>query len=141
MEESIFISNSPLDTARIAEKAAERLKGGETLLLSGELGAGKTTFTKALFAALGVKETVTSPTFTIMKNYKGNRFSLHHIDMYRMQTEEEVEELGLREEIEDGDITVIEWNKFSEFSGKVVTVDIAYLGENKREIKIEGIAL
>ncbi len=135
-----FLSHSVQETNSIAEKLASRLRGGETLLLSGELGAGKTTFTKALFKALGVRDTVTSPTFTIMKTYQG-LFTLHHLDMYRIGDEDEVEELGLREEIEDGDITVIEWNKFTSFPGVVYRVDIDYLGEDQRKITIKGIDL
>ena len=136
-----FLSHSVDETNAIACKTAEKLQGGETLLLNGELGAGKTTFTKALFKALGVTAMVTSPTFTIMKTYHGRVFTVHHLDMYRIENEDDVEELGLREQIEDGDVTVIEWNKFSDFNGKFVTVNIEYLGENERKITIEGLTI
>ena len=131
-----FFSSSVEETNKIARAFAEEIEGGETILLSGELGAGKTTFTKEFFKALGVTDTVTSPTFTLMKTYYG-KFVVHHLDMYRIENEDEVEELGLREEIDDGDVTVIEWNKFSFFTGKVYTISIDYLGENERKITIE----
>jgi len=133
--ESKFISSSVAETNEIARKFAQELRGGETILLSGELGAGKTTFTKALLASLGVTDTVTSPTFTLMKTYYGDHV-IHHLDMYRIMDETEVEELGLREEIGENDITVIEWNKFTEFFGKVYSINIEYLAENKRKITI-----
>lgn len=130
-----FFSSSVEETNEIANNFAKELRGGETILLSGELGAGKTTFTKALLQSLGVTCTVTSPTFTLMKTYYGDHV-IHHLDMYRIEDETEVEELGLREEIGESDITVIEWNKFTEFFGKVYSIDIEYLDENKRKITI-----
>ena len=140
LDKKEYFSSSVQDTDEIARRFAQGIVGGETILMYGELGAGKTTFTKALFKTLGVTDTVTSPTFTIMKTYRGD-FILHHLDMYRISDEDEVEELGLREQIEDNDITVIEWNKFTEFNGKVVSVFIEYLGENERKITIEGLNL
>lgn len=140
MKRIIFegISDGEQVTSEIACRFARSLTGGETILLVGELGAGKTTFTKALFKELGVNEPVTSPTFTLMKTYRGKNHTLHHLDMYRIGSEEEVEELGLREEIEDNDVTVIEWNKFSDLNGKIYVVTLEYLGENVRKITIEG---
>ena len=139
MKETLFegFSESEQDTEQIAIRLAQKLTGGETIILVGELGAGKTTFTKALFKELSVRDLVTSPTFTIMKTYRG-RFVVHHLDMYRIGSEDEVEELGLREEIGDNDITVIEWNKFTDFKGKIFTVILEYLDDNKRKITIEG---
>ena len=139
MKETLFegFSESEQDTEQIANRLAQKLTGGETIILVGELGAGKTTFTKALFKELSVRDLVTSPTFTIMKTYRG-RFVVHHLDMYRIGSEDEVEELGLREEIGDNDITVIEWNKFTDFKGKIFTVILEYLDDNKRKITIEG---
>ena len=75
----------------MAEKIARTLRGGEVIVLSGELGAGKTAFTKALAAALGVKETVLSPTFTMVKEYKGENLGLYHFDLYRIEDAAELE--------------------------------------------------
>ena len=69
------------DTKRLAKKFAKTLTGGTVILLRGDLGAGKTTFTQSLFKALGVKEAVTSPTFTLLKEYKTKKFDLFHFDM------------------------------------------------------------
>ncbi len=135
LEKTEYHSSSVRETDEIASRFAKIIKGGETILMYGELGAGKTTFTKALFKALGVTDTVTSPTFTLMKTYYG-KYTVHHLDMYRIETEEDVEELGLREEIEGSDVTVIEWNKFTDFIGAVYAVSIEYLGENTRKITI-----
>ena len=135
LDKKEYFSSSVQDTDEIARRFAQGIVGGETILMYGELGAGKTTFTKALFKTLGVTDTVTSPTFTLMKTYYG-RFTVHHLDMYRIETEEDVEELGLCEEIEENDVTVIEWNKFTDFTGKVYAVSIEYLGENTRKIII-----
>ena len=93
-----IISHGPEQTREIAARLADTLKGGEVILLSGDLGAGKTTFTKGLAAALGVEETVTSPTFNYVKEYNG-RLPLYHFDMYRVADADEVYELGLAGEM------------------------------------------
>lgn len=132
-----LISESVEDTHAIARLVAAHLKGGEIILLNGELGAGKTTFTKGLARALGVEKTVISPTFTIMKEYYG-RFTLVHIDMYRIEDEAETQELGLLEERDNETVTVIEWNKFKNLTGKIINIDIEKQGENKRLFNVEG---
>ena len=85
-----LISNSVEDTGKVAQNFASEIKGGETILLNGDLGAGKTTFTQFVFRALGVKQVVSSPTFAILKSYDG-KFKLHHFDTYRITTEEAIE--------------------------------------------------
>jgi len=115
---------------------ADTLIGGEIILLNGQLGAGKTTFTKGLAQALGIEKTVKSPTFTIMKSYQG-RLKLNHFDMYRLQNEADAQELGFDEVMGDNlAVCVIEWNKLDSFSGKIISVDIKYVSENGREIVI-----
>ena len=89
-----YISKSVEETYALAKSIADKLKGGEVILLNGDLGAGKTTFTKGLAKALEVDDVVTSPTFTFMKEYLG-RLPLYHFDMYRVSDEEELYELGL----------------------------------------------
>lgn len=91
----------------IAETIGNHLKSGDILTLTGDLGAGKTHFTKGLANALGVERIVNSPTFTIIKEYKG-RIPLYHMDVYRLD-EEEAEELGIEEYFESEGICVIEW--------------------------------
>ena len=97
------------DTVEIGEKLGSVLFPGAVITLSGELGAGKTTFTQGIARGLGVKKNVTSPTFTLMKNYMG-RMPLNHIDAYRL--ENITQDLGFDEFMEADGVTVIEWADF-----------------------------
>lgn len=124
------------ETYALAKKVADTLDGGEVLLLDGDLGAGKTTFTKGLAKALGVKEEVTSPTFTILNVYEDGRLKLNHLDMYRVECSDELAELGIEECFDEDAVTVIEWNKFEHFDGKVIKISVKTLGETKREYDI-----
>lgn len=133
----VYISNSVEETIILATKLANKLVGGEIILLNGELGAGKTTFTKGLAKALGINEIVTSPTFTFMKSYNG-RLKLYHYDMYRVDSEDELYELGLAEYLYADGVCVIEWNKFEDLVNPIV-IDISYLGRKSRRLEIKGI--
>lgn len=130
-----FLSHSEKETYAFAKRVADRLRGGETILLNGDLGAGKTTFTKGLALALGVKETVTSPTFTYVKEYEG-RLPLFHFDMYRVSDADEVYELGLEEYFYRGGVVVVEWNKFDDVKNPIV-INVRSLGDNIREFEID----
>lgn len=96
------------ETRALGAAVAGVLRGGDVVLLAGDLGAGKTAFTQGLARALGVTEQVTSPTFTLARSYTG-RLVLHHLDVYRLEHLQEAEDLGLGELIDDGGVTVIEW--------------------------------
>lgn len=125
-------------TAVLAKKFAKTLTGGTTILLSGDLGAGKTTFTQSLFKALGVKDPVTSPTFTLLKEYKTKKYELYHFDMYRIDDENEVVEFGLSDYLTNPKaINVIEW--FEKIDGlipeKHILVRIKKLGVTEREFE------
>jgi len=136
-----FVTHSVKETEKLAAALAEKLKGGEVILLNGRLGAGKTAFTKGLAKALGIKGNVTSPTFTIMKEYRSEKFNLCHFDMYRIESSDELEELGLRELLyDDKNVCVIEWNKFDGLRD-VINVDIEYLNEKERKFSFNGIKL
>ncbi|RID82961.1 tRNA (adenosine(37)-N6)-threonylcarbamoyltransferase complex ATPase subunit type 1 TsaE [Peribacillus asahii] len=106
MEQFEWISRGEEETARFAGRLAEHLEGGDVLALEGDLGAGKTAFTKGLAKGLGVTRTVNSPTFTIIKEYHG-RLPLYHMDVYRVSESEE--DLGFDEYFEGEGVTVIEW--------------------------------
>lgn len=98
------------DTQQLAQQLAATLRGGEVLALSGQLGAGKTTFTQALAKALGVKQTVKSPTFTILQTYSAGRLTLCHVDAYRLKSINELEAIGLTDYLgQVNTITIIEW--------------------------------
>lgn len=102
-------SNGPDDTGAIAAVIAETVVAGDVIVLGGDLGAGKTAFTKAFSAALGVTEAVTSPTFTLHQRYDTGRLVVHHLDVYRIEQIEEVTDLALPELFESGGVVVIEW--------------------------------
>lgn len=135
-----FTAKNIEDTDALAARIAEKLKGGEIILLNGNLGAGKTTFTKGLAKALGVDEVVTSPTFTFMKEYHG-RLDLYHFDMYRVEDEDELYELGLNEYLYMRGVCVIEWNKFKDIKN-YIRIDIHVCDDGEmREFLIDNIDL
>ncbi len=134
----IYRSHSQEDTFRIASEVAKGLRGGEAVILNGELGAGKTTFTKGLARAMGIDRNVVSPTFTIIKEYRGTALMLYHIDMYRLDDDSELEELGIDELFTKDSVVVIEWNRLStdELPERVITVNITVDGENSRTLEV-----
>lgn len=135
----IYNSNSVENTYEIAREIATKLRGGEVILLNGELGAGKTTFTKGLALALGVEKSITSPTFTIIKEYVGSEFELIHMDMYRLEEEDEAYELGVEEYLRSDTIVVIEWNKIGKFPCKVININVTRTADEERIYEVEGL--
>ena len=135
-----YISHSIEETESLAKRIADQCVGGEIIVLNGDLGAGKTTFTKGFAKAVGVNVPVTSPTFTLMKRYEG-RLKLYHFDLYRIEDVSELEELGFDEYLgEEGSVCLIEWNKYENLQSPIV-IDITYLDETERKFSVQGIAL
>lgn len=99
----------PADTEALAAELAPLLRPGDVLLLSGELGAGKTCFTRGLARALGHGDSVLSPTFQIMREHRGGRLDLYHIDLYRLSGPTEAQALGLEEAFDGDGVSVVEW--------------------------------
>lgn len=132
-----FITNNVDETYEFAKKIAKNLAGGEIIVLDGDLGAGKTTFTKGLTKALGVLEEVTSPTFVLMKEYRGSKFDICHFDMYRIENAGELEELGFDEYFYGQNVCVIEWNKISSFPRTPITIKIKRLTDGSRSFDVE----
>jgi len=135
-----FISNSPEETFEFAYRIGEEATTGSIFLLSGDLGAGKTVFTKGLAAGLGIDPAdVASPTFTLINQHDG-RLRLIHIDLYRLEGGAEVwYGLGLDEILSDSDsIVVIEWaERLGDFKlGPSHSIDIKIIGESERELQI-----
>lgn len=126
-------------TKQIAYDLAQTFVGGETLLLEGDLGAGKTHFAKGLAEGLGIADTVTSPTFTLHNVYEGGRLTFNHFDFYRVDDPEEVEMLGLCEYFSTPDgVAAIEWsaNVKNLLPPKCITVNIAKLSDTERQITV-----
>jgi tRNA threonylcarbamoyladenosine biosynthesis protein TsaE len=104
-----FISNSPAETEAIGRQLAEDVDAGSVLALKGELGSGKTLFTKGLVAGLGSAAAVTSPTFTIVHEYQGGRLPVYHFDFFRLENREAAARLGLDDYFFGEGLSVIEW--------------------------------
>lgn len=100
-------TNSPDETTKLAVRLGELVKPGDVITLEGDLGAGKTAFTKGLAKGMGIRKNVNSPTFTIMKEYRDGRLPLYHMDVYRMEDSDE--DLGFDEFFEGEGVTVVEW--------------------------------
>lgn len=131
-------------TKHLAKKFAKSLHGGEVILFNGDLGAGKTTFTQFCFSSLGVKEPVTSPTFTLVREYATKKFNLYHFDMYRISDPSEVNEFGFSEYLnKPNGIVLIEWYEkiLSELKGEFIKITINKLSEESREFMFEKVTL
>ena len=109
MAEMLTVTNSAAETRALGEKLASRLKAGDVVVLEGELGAGKSELARGIARGLGVTETVTSPSFTILNVYESGRCPLYHFDWYRLESEEELYELGMDEYLGGDGIAVVEW--------------------------------
>ncbi|MGC8941055.1 tRNA (adenosine(37)-N6)-threonylcarbamoyltransferase complex ATPase subunit type 1 TsaE [Sulfurihydrogenibium sp.] len=116
---------------KFTKQFASMLKGDEVILLEGDLGAGKTTFTKFLLKHLGVEEDVTSPTFTVMNEYEGKDFNIYHIDMYRL------EKFDLSDILGKG-LVIVEWPKENVDYDKVYKIKIEVLDDDVRLFILEG---
>lgn len=106
-------TKSPDDTRELGAVLASQLLRGDVVLLSGDMGAGKTTLTQGLGRALGIDEAITSPTFTLIRSYRGGRLELHHVDLYRIDRAEEVVDLALPELVDDLGVALIEWGEIA----------------------------
>ena len=139
MEEIIKVKNFA-QTKRLAKKLSKSLKGGETVLLYGDLGAGKTTFTQFFAKALGVKDVVTSPTFNIVKEYDGKKMKLYHFDMYRIEDFGELQEIGAEDILykNEHDVAVVEWPDNAKMDYKnIVKITIEKVSDTERIFKVE----
>ena len=136
-EPIVKIMNSVEDTAALALKFSKILEKGDILLFTGEIGTGKTTFIQALAKNIGIKELVTSPTFVIHMIRDTGRIPLSHVDLYRLNSDEEVESIGF-EEYYDTAITVVEWaDRYSRFEPPYIKIHFEYgMNENERIVTI-----
>ena len=135
-----FHTTTEDQTIALGEKIGSLLKGGEVLALRGTLGAGKTTITKGIAKALGIDETITSPTFCLISEYSGKKLDLYHMDVYRLEGAEDFENLGTDELLYGNGVSIIEWSEKvqSELPGKTIYLTITPNEDGSREIKIEN---
>ena len=141
-KEILIHSTSPHTTLELGKSIGKGLAPGDVIALIGELGAGKTVFTKGIALGLGIKgdKIVVSPSFTLVNRYFG-KIPLYHIDLYRLNSSSELKDLGLEEFIYGNGVTVIEWaQKFPEIlPQELLEISFEILGEKKRGIKIKPI--
>ena len=136
---AVFFSASREETIEIAASFAKDLHPGDTVLLDGEMGAGKTIFAKGVAKGLGIGEEVTSPTYAYMNEYIGGNIALYHYDCYRIESSVQAETLGLADYFYVGGVCLVEWAQNIEplLPDKCIRVRILIRGENEREIRIE----
>ena len=134
-----FITNSPAETENLGAALGKLLPAGTVLAYRGDLGAGKTAFTRGLARGLGCNELVTSPTYTIVNEYLGGRLPLFHFDMYRLRSSEDLWDIGWEDYLECGGICAVEWSEnVADALEDAVTITIEKLGETSRRITLEG---
>ena len=134
-----FITNSPAETERIGEALGKTIKPDSVIAYRGDLGAGKTAFTRGLARGLGSTELVTSPTYTIVNEYLGGRMPLFHFDMYRLASSDDLWDIGWEDYLERGGVCAVEWSEnVSDALEDPIFITIEKLGEETRRITIEG---
>ncbi len=125
-----FVTHSQAETIAVGEQLGRELAAGDVLVLTGDLGAGKTQLTKGIAAALGCEGDVTSPTFTIEMVYEGGRLPLYHFDLYRLDDAEQLEDIGLYDVLGADGVCVIEWGEqFADELGDYVSVRVSRLDD------------
>ena len=134
-----FITHSPEETEAIGERLAEKLHPGTVLAYRGDLGAGKTAFTRGLCRGLGCQETVTSPTYTIVNEYLGGRLPLFHFDMYRLASDDDLWDIGWEDYLDRQGVCAVEWSEnVDDALQGAITVHIERTGDESRRITITG---
>ena len=134
-----FITYSPEETEAVGTALGKRLTPGAVIAYQGDLGAGKTAFTRGVACGLGAKESVTSPTYTIVNEYLSGKYPLFHFDMYRLASSDDLFDIGWEDYLDRGGVCAVEWseNVADAMEGAII-VTIEKLGEETRRITIEG---
>ena len=134
-----FITNCPEETEALGQRLGQILSAGAVVAYRGDLGAGKTAFTRGLARGLGYSQPVTSPTYTVVNEYLGGRLPLFHFDMYRLGCADDLFDIGWDDYLERGGVCAVEWSEnVAEAMENPVTVTIEKLGESTRRITVEG---
>lgn len=136
-----FVTKSEAETRELAKRLAEKLQAGDVILYQGEMGAGKTAFTKGLAEYFGTEEEVTSPTFALVHEYPA-RVPIFHFDLYRIADYDELYAIGFFDYLDRGGILAVEWSEnipgLEDELENVVNIGIEKLGENERKITVSG---
>ena len=134
-----YITNSPRETEAVAEKLAQLLRPGTVIAYRGDLGAGKTAFTRGLARGLGCQDMVTSPTYTIVNEYLSGRMPLFHFDMYRLRSADDLWDIGWEDYLDRGGVCAVEWSEnVEEVLDHFILVNIEKIDDESRRITIEG---
>ncbi|MEK7447684.1 MAG: tRNA (adenosine(37)-N6)-threonylcarbamoyltransferase complex ATPase subunit type 1 TsaE [Patescibacteria group bacterium] len=135
-----ILSKGSDETVDLGQKLGEQLKGGEVVALYGDLGGGKTQFTKGVARGLGVKDNIISPTFVVRRDYRSQKLNLLHYDFYRFEVPDEELVESLEEGMDTENVTVIEWAERVEkhLPEGVIKVNFKYISESEREIEISS---
>ena len=134
-----FITTSPEETEAVGQALGKVLQPGTVLAYTGDLGAGKTAFTRGLARGLGYAEPVTSPTYTIVNEYLGGRLPLFHFDMYRLASSDDLWDIGWEDYLDRNGVCAVEWSEnISDALEDAIVITIHKTGETSRRIEIEG---
>ena len=134
-----FITNSPSETEALGTALGKILNPGTVIAYLGDLGAGKTAFTRGLAKGLGCTDLVTSPTYTIVNEYLSGRLPLFHFDMYRLHSSDDLFDIGWEDYLERGGVCAVEWSEnVADAMEDPITVRVEKLGDECRRITIEG---
>ena len=134
-----YTTTSPAETEKIGSALGKILQPGTILAYRGDLGAGKTAFTRGLARGLGCTDMVTSPTYTIVNEYLGGRIPLFHFDMYRLRSSDDLWDIGWEDYLDRGGICAVQWSEnVADAMEDAISVTIEKLGGDARRITIEG---
>ena len=134
-----YTTNSPAETEAIGAALGKILPAGTVIAYRGDLGAGKTAFTRGLARGLGCREMVTSPTYTIVNEYLGGRLPLFHFDMYRLKSSDDLWDIGWEDYLDRNGICAVEWSEnVADAMEDPIVITIEKLGEESRRITLEG---
>lgn len=135
----VFHTNTPCETEKIGAALGEVLTAGTVIAYRGDLGAGKTAFTRGLARGLGCAESVTSPTYTIVNEYLSGRLPLFHFDMYRLRSSDDLWGIGWDDYLDRGGVCAVEWSEnVADAMEDAILVTIEKTGQDSRRITIEG---
>ncbi len=134
-----FLTNSPEETEAVGAALGRVLRPGTVLAYRGDLGAGKTAFTRGLARGLGCEDMVTSPTYTIVNEYTSGRLPLFHFDMYRLHSSDDLFDIGWEDYLDRGGVCAVEWSEnVADAMEDAIIVTIEKTGDESRRITVEG---